>query len=127
MYVDVIIVYSDSFETHLNRLRHVLNRLRSNGFVIQLAKCEFAKVEIIYLGYIISKKRLTPAEDKLDKIRYFPQPKDIKALRRFLGLCGYYRKFNDIIVKIFRNNSRNFLKYLSKMSAVFRDIFQNLT
>ncbi len=93
VYVDDIIVYSDSFETHLERLRHVLNHLRANNFVIQPAKCEFAKSEIIYLGHKISDKGLIPTEDKLEKISNFPQPRDVKSLQRFLGLCGYYRKF----------------------------------
>ncbi len=93
VYVDDINAQSDSFETYLDRLRHVLNRLRANNFVIQPAKCEFAKSEIIYLGHKISDKGLIPTKDKLGKIRNFPQPRDVKSLQRFLGLWEYYRKF----------------------------------
>ncbi len=78
VYVDDIIIHADSFQTHQLWLQHVFNRLRQNGFVIQPVKCEFARPALAYLGHIISEKGLLPMPDKLEKIRKFPAPQNIK-------------------------------------------------
>jgi hypothetical protein len=59
----------------------------------KLSKCTFAQQQIHYLGHIISDKGIAPDPAKITAILYWPQPTDVKQLRSFLGLVGYYRRF----------------------------------
>ena len=57
------------------------------------SKCDFFKSEIHYLGHLISADGISPLPDKLDTIKNMPAPKDMKEIKQFLGLTGYYRNF----------------------------------
>ena len=56
-------------------------------------KCDFFKSEIHYLGHLISADGISLLPDKVDTIKNMPVPKDVKEIKKFLGLYGYYRKF----------------------------------
>jgi hypothetical protein len=58
-----------------------------------LSKCKFAKKSISYLGHIVSKSGVATNPGKIQSIQEWPVPQDLKQLRSFLGLAGYYRKF----------------------------------
>ena len=60
---------------------------------MKCSKCDFFKSEIHYLGHLISADGISPLPDKLDTIKDMPTPKDMKEIKQFLGLTGYYRKF----------------------------------
>ena len=60
---------------------------------MKCSKCDFFKSEIHYLGHLISAEGIGPLPNKLDCIRNMPVPKDVKEIKQFLGLTGYYRKF----------------------------------
>ena len=60
---------------------------------MKCSKCDFFKSQIHYLGHLISADGISPLPDKLDTIKYMPVSKDMKEIKRFLGLTGYYRKF----------------------------------
>ena len=60
---------------------------------MKCSKCDFFKSEIHYLGHLISSHGISPLPDKLDTIKNMPMPKDVKEIKQFLGLTGYYRKF----------------------------------
>ena len=53
VYIDDIIIYSDDWATHLERIRKLFKALRITGLVINLRKSEFAKAKVIYLGHEI--------------------------------------------------------------------------
>ena len=57
------------------------------------SKCDLFKSQIHYLGHLISADGISPLPDKLDGIKHMPMPKDVKEIKQFLGLTGYYRKF----------------------------------
>ena len=57
------------------------------------SKCDFFKSQIHYLGHLISEDGISPLLDKLDSIKNMLLPKNVKEIRQFLGLTGYYRKF----------------------------------
>ena len=92
VYLDDLIVFSNTFEEHLVNLREVFNRLKHAGLKLKPAKFNFFK-EVEYLGHIISEKGIAPDEKKTEKITNFPVPRNVKELRGFIGLCSYYRKF----------------------------------
>lgn len=60
---------------------------------LQLDKCEFLKKEVAYLGHIIGGNGVKPDPKKLNAVKEFPHPQEVKNIRQFLGLAGYYRRF----------------------------------
>ena len=100
IYLDDIIVYSKSFSEHLHHLKDVFDRLQNAGLKLHPQKCSFAKKEIKYLGHIVSKDGITPDPAKVEAIRNYPSPRNLKQLRAWLGMSGYYRKFQKNYARI---------------------------
>jgi hypothetical protein len=71
----------------------VFQRLRTANLKLNVEKCVFASPKVEYLGHVISKAGIEPNPKKTEVIRNYPQPKKLKEVRAFLGLCNYYRKF----------------------------------
>jgi transposase InsO family protein len=92
-YIDDILVYSRSFEEHLDHLRLVLERLKQAGLLLKSTKCEFAQRQISFLGHIVSAEGIRTDPAKVVKVEKFPRPTNPTEVRAFLGLAGYYRRF----------------------------------
>ncbi|GFX19047.1 retrovirus-related Pol polyprotein from transposon opus [Trichonephila clavipes] len=92
-YLDDIIVFSETFEDHLIRLRLVLKCLQEAGLKLNSKKCLFAAQEVKILGHLVSSNGVRPDPDKIKDVRNFPTPKNIHDIRSFLGLCSYFRRF----------------------------------
>ena len=93
-YLDDVVIYSPTFERHLQDLEQVLDRLVNRaGLTLKLKKCTFAASSTNYLGHIISAHGIQVDSAKVDAVRNLPPPVDKKALQHFLGLTGYYRRF----------------------------------
>ncbi|KAL2245946.1 UNVERIFIED_CONTAM: Retrovirus-related Pol polyprotein from transposon 17.6 [Sesamum indicum] len=93
VFFDDILIYSKSWNDHLLHLRKVLELLRVHKLYAKKSKCTFAQLQIEYLGHIISEKGVATDPQKVQFIREWPVPTSLKALRGFLALTGYYRKF----------------------------------
>lgn len=93
VFFDDILIYSKTFEQHLSHLRAVLQLLVADQWQVKLSKCTFAKREIAYLGHVISAEGVSTDSSKISAITEWPTPANVKELRSFLGLAGYYRKF----------------------------------
>lgn len=102
VYLDDIIVYSNTFEEHLARLRRVFERIRKAGLTLKPSKCAYAKSQTKVLGHVISSEGIAPDQSKLIAIKKFPRPHNVKSVQSFLGLCNYYRKFVKDFSKIAR-------------------------
>ncbi|VDI33759.1 Hypothetical predicted protein [Mytilus galloprovincialis] len=100
IYLDDIIVFSKTFEDHVQHLTAVFERLKNAGLKLHPKKCTFAKRQIKYLGHIVSSDGILPDPDKISAIKDYPIPKRLKDVRAFLGLSGYYRKFIKDYAKI---------------------------
>lgn len=85
-----ILIYSASLENHLTRLEIVLKLLKENQLVANFKKCQFAVERIEYLGHIILAEGVAAGPVKLEATAGWPVPRNIKELRGFLGLTGYY-------------------------------------
>ena len=86
-------MYSNTWKEHVAYLRDLFGRLSKAGLVVNLTKCEFAKATVTYLGHEIGQGRVAPRSAKVQAIVDFPSPSSKKELLRFLGMCGFYRKF----------------------------------
>ena len=91
--LDDILVAGTDQEDHLHTLSLVLDRLLNAGFRLNKAKCKFLQPSVVYLGHKIDGEGLHPTEDKLTAIRDAPRPKDVAALKSFLGLIMFYSRF----------------------------------
>ena len=92
-YIDDIIVFSDSWEQHLQQVKAFLTRLRQARLTVNLSKSEFGKACVTYLGYVVGQGKIRPINAKVEAIVSFPVPTNKNQLMRFLGMVGYYRKF----------------------------------
>ena len=92
-YMDDIIVYSATLEEHIDRLENVFNRLATSNLKIQPDKCEFLRKEVAYLGHVVTPEGIKPNPAKIEAVVNFPQPRNPKEIKQFLGLSGYYRRF----------------------------------
>ena len=95
VFIDDIIVYSKgpSFSEHLSALAIVFERLEKNNLKLKLKKCCFGLTEVPFLGHIVSREGIKPNPEKVKCIAEYPRPVDLKTVRRFLGMAGYYRRF----------------------------------
>lgn len=93
VYLDDILISTPDFETHCRVLKEVFRRLEEAGLRINLDKCEFGCEEVSYLGYIVSSKGLSPNAEKVASVLGFPTPRNLRTLRQFLGMAGWYRRF----------------------------------
>jgi hypothetical protein len=100
VYVDDVIIWSKDFESHLQHLDLVFQRLRKANLTLRPNKCEFSKPEILYLGHLISRERITVDPSKTEAVKSFPIPQTQHDVRSFLGLSGYYRKYVKGYAKI---------------------------
>jgi hypothetical protein len=93
VFVDDILIYSKTLEDHAQHLQEVLGILLQNDFKVKKSKCTFAKQKIHYLGHVISAEGVTTDTNRIQPILKWQQPQNVKELRSFLGMTGYYRKF----------------------------------
>jgi hypothetical protein len=93
VFVDDILIYSKSLEDHVVHVQQVLDILRQHSFLLKKSKCSFAQQQLEYLGYIISPDGIATDPNKVQAIADWKPPTDVKQLRGFLELSGYYRKF----------------------------------
>ena len=99
-YLDDIIIYSSTPEEHLEHIRTVFEKLRDAKLSMKLSKCHFFAKEIQYLGHILGKEGIKPVPAKTEAIKIMHLPVNLKQVRAFLGLVGYYRKFIRNFAKI---------------------------
>ena len=93
VFLDDILIFSNSVEEHLVHLKQVFEILRKYEVKINIEKCCFFKEEVEVLGHVVSKNGLKTIKSKIDAVAKWFKPKDISELRSFLGSVGYYRKF----------------------------------
>lgn len=93
VYLDDIIIFSDSIEQHTDHVVQVANRLRLFNLKVNLKKCTFATTQVEYLSHIIGEGKIMPNPGKITAVAAFERPTSVKSVRSFLGLVSYYRKF----------------------------------
>ena len=93
VYLDDIIVHAASFNDHIENLCRVLERLRRANLKLNPKKCRLFQQQVQFLGYTVSKHGISADQEKVKAVQSWPQPRSVREVRSFLGLCTYYRRF----------------------------------
>jgi hypothetical protein len=93
VFFDDILVYSRTWEDHLQHLASVLAQLCHHQLYLKQSKCAFAQDTVGYLGHAISAKGVEADPNKVQDVDRWPTPMSVADIRSFLGLAGYYRRF----------------------------------
>lgn len=93
VYLDDIIVFGTEFESTLQRLHEVFDRLRMAGLKLNPKKCTLFQKSVNYLGHVVSKDGVRADSSKTEAISNWPRPTTVKEVRAFRGICLYYRRF----------------------------------
>jgi hypothetical protein len=88
---DLLCITKGSLTDHLNKLKKVFNKLQEAGLKVNADKSKFCAIETEYLGYILTRDGIKPQANKVQAILALNLPKNVKELRRFLGMVQYYR------------------------------------
>ena len=93
VFVDDILIYSQSEREHEDHLRIVLQLLRDHKMYAMFSKCEFWLTEVRFLGYVVSASGVSVDPKKVEAVMSWERSKSVFVIRNFLGLAGYYRRF----------------------------------
>lgn len=102
IFFDDILIYSPTLEAHIANLQLVFQTIRENKLFLRKEKCCFATHKVEYLGHFVTKEGVSTDPSKVQAVASWPQPSNLKQLRGFLGLAGYYRRFVHGFGKIAR-------------------------
>ena len=93
VFVDDILIYSQSEEEHEDPLRIVLQALREHQLYSKFSKCEFWLIEVKFLGHVVSTSSVSVDPKKVEDVMSWERLKSVFDIRNFLGLARYYRRF----------------------------------
>ncbi|XP_051138119.1 uncharacterized protein LOC127256259 [Andrographis paniculata] len=93
VYFDDILVYSKSEKEHVEHVRLVFQRLREEKLYANFKKCIFHINEVVFLGFVVSEDGLKVDKTKVKAIKEWTPPMNVGETRRFLGMCGFFRRF----------------------------------
>ena len=131
VFLDDVLVYSKTEDSHFEQLRETFTRLRKANLKLKPKKCNLFQRKVGYLGHVIDQAGSRPDPGKLDALRTWPQPKTVTGVRSFLGFCSYYRKFIKGFAEIARplhELTRKGLKFtwLPEHTAAFNELKDRL-
>lgn len=132
IYVDDIIVLGKSESDHLNNLEATLERCRKRNLKINPEKCKFFRTEVLFLGHLCTANGIKPDPSKFHSIKNYPTPTDGEAVRRFVAMANYYRKFipdfSTISIPLNQLTKKNVIfKWTSEQEKSFRKIINILS
>ena len=93
VYLDDVIIMSETFDEHLSRLTTVFDRLRSANLKLKAQKCRLFQRQVIFLGHLVTADGIAPDPSKIQAVQNWPRPRNLTETRAFVGLAGYYRNF----------------------------------
>ena len=135
IYLDDILIASNSMEDHVVHVAKVLDKLMN---AVKLSKCAFAQKEINYLGFTLTRKGVKPNDAKVKAVKEFPKPRSAKEVKSVFGLVNFYRRyFKDLgivaqpLTELMRKDKAtgNTVKFVwtAKCDEAFEEIMTKLT
>lgn len=100
VYLDDILIYSETYEEHVKHVQLILEILKKHGLCVDINKSEFHVQETKYLGFYLGVNGLRADPEKTRAIAEWPRPTSAKQVASFLGFCGFYRRIVPIYSKI---------------------------
>ncbi|KAL0830207.1 hypothetical protein ABMA28_003662 [Loxostege sticticalis] len=132
VYVDDVLLLSNTVDDGIELLREVLKTLTEAGFSINLRKCSFLVTEVEYLGKVISQGQVRPSPRKVEALANTTPPENVKQVRQFLGLAGYFRRYikdyaslTAPIAHLTRKDAK--FAWTPECEAIRKNIIQHLT
>ncbi|GJP42436.1 hypothetical protein CLOM_g1994, partial [Closterium sp. NIES-68] len=100
VYLDDILIYSRDMQQHIEHLRRVFEILRRERFYVKLSKSDFALEKVQFPGHIVSAQGVHVDPKKIEAVRTWKTPENVKELQQFLGFANYYYRFVPQYAKI---------------------------
>ena len=92
-FVDDVLVGTETEEEHDEIVEEILRRLEENDLYIKPEKCVWKVRKIGFLEVVIGPNGIEMEREKVEGVLSWPEPKNVKDIRKFLGLANYYRRF----------------------------------
>lgn len=128
-YLDDVVIFSQTWEEHVNHLQHVLQLIRSAGLTINPHKCKLAQRQVEYLGYVVGQGQVRPQVGKVEAIHAYPVPTTKRKVRAFVGLVGWYSKFIPhfaeraaVLTDLTKVSAPNKVKWTEECDKAFKDL-----
>jgi len=102
VFVDDVLVGTETEEEHNKIVEEVLRRLEENDLYVKPKKCVWKVRKIGFLGVVIGPSRIEMEKEKVDGMLSWPKPRNVKDIRKFLGLTNYYRRFIKDFARVAR-------------------------
>jgi len=102
VFVNDVLVGTETEEEYDKIVEEILRRLEKNDLYIKLEKCVWKVRKIGFLGVVIGPNGIEMEEEKVDKVLSWPELKNVKDVRKFLGLANYYRRFIKDFARVTR-------------------------
>ncbi|XP_029169579.1 uncharacterized protein LOC114939432 [Nylanderia fulva] len=132
IYLDDLLIATKDLDEHIEILSRVFEVAGENRLGFRLDKCHFARTEIKYLGYCVSRHGIRPSDENVASVVDYPVPRSAKNMQHFLGLASYFRRFIpgfSLLAKplydLIRKNAT--FKYESSESAAFETLKRHLS
>jgi hypothetical protein len=132
VFIDDILIYSKNKEDHAKHLRMALQVLREHQLYAKFSKCEFWLDQVEFLGHVISKEGIAVNPSKVQSVLDWQAPTNMKEIRGFLGMAGYYRRFIEgfskiagLRTKLLRKNTP--FEWSEKCEESFQELKKKLT
>jgi len=130
IYLDDIVIWSNSIEEHITNVRTIMNALREAGLHVNRKKTKLFCEEVNFLGHHISKRGIEADGNKVARILDWPTPKSAKEVRQFLGLVRYLNAFlpklamqSEILNRLtWKDCNENFPEWTEKYQRAFETI-----
>ena len=91
VYIDEVLVWSPTFDEHLDKLGRIFKAFRDAGLKLNPAKCHICNRQVKYLGSIRGAEGLRMDSERIRAVQEIPSPRDKTELQSFLLLVNYYR------------------------------------
>jgi len=134
VYMDDLMVMSNSIDEHLKDLRQVFTIFRQANLRLKAKKCSFMSKRVVFLGHVITPEGRFPNPKNVEKLLNFKVPTTLKELQSFIGLCSYYRsyvkKFSDIahpLIELTKKGETKKIQWSQEAQAAFDLLKKHLT